>query len=450
MDLMKSAVNRAISLTYTHAIYFVGFLNSFNVIRFASIVVLFNFVLIKRFVLLALDLIFNKPHKKDGLLYTAVPSSPTSGYLESINPFPDDLIYRYNNPCGVEGYDYQPNYLSYKNLRIHYIDISPSAPSRKNTKRDKTLLFVHGNPSWSFLFRHVIDSLDRKNEYRLVAIDLPGFGKSDRLKYEELYNVWLHLGTIWEVIQQLDLKGLVLVGHDWGAVLVLHLIGILSPKEIEDRISGLVVLDGGLPPHPYPSEISFPQILFIYLWFLTIQLFGSYTPLSLSLRILPPHTFSQSLANKYTAHTTPFNSRGGVVSFAKSHPLPFLYDLVEVDAEDEGEVASFGLVQLMVESFMVLKSWVPGLTDVIKNNEGIVRLSNFAGEKIKRESVKCLVMYGELDELLKGLGEAVGKKLKSEEGELVRVRRVPRAGHHSPEDNPGYVSDCIENFVKDL
>ncbi|MGD2121188.1 MAG: alpha/beta fold hydrolase [Gemmatimonadota bacterium] len=107
--------------------------------------------------------------------------------------------------------------------KIHYIDEGEGAP----------ILFLHGNPTWSFLYRGLVIRL--RKQFRCIAPDLPGFGLSDHpLDYR--YTPEEHAGAITEFVQRLDLQGLTIMGHDWGGP-----IGMRVAVEEKDRVTGLVM-----------------------------------------------------------------------------------------------------------------------------------------------------------------------------------------------------------------
>jgi len=107
--------------------------------------------------------------------------------------------------------------------RIHYVDEGEGAP----------ILFLHGNPTWSFLYRGIIIRL-RKN-FRCIAPDLPGFGLSHHPR-EFRYTPEEHAQTIQELVAGLDLQNLTLMGHDWGGP-----IGMAVALHDTDRIRALVM-----------------------------------------------------------------------------------------------------------------------------------------------------------------------------------------------------------------
>ena len=108
---------------------------------------------------------------------------------------------------------------------VHFVDHGP--------ERARPALFVHGNPTWSFLWRKVIAGLP---ELRCIAPDLLGFGLSDRLARLEDHSVERHAAAVAELVTALDLRDLVLVGQDWGGP-----IGVLAASLVPDRIAAVVL-----------------------------------------------------------------------------------------------------------------------------------------------------------------------------------------------------------------
>ncbi|HUF76697.1 MAG TPA: alpha/beta fold hydrolase [Longimicrobiales bacterium] len=87
--------------------------------------------------------------------------------------------------------------------RVHYIDEGAGKP----------ILFLHGNPTWSFLYRGIVIRLKRR--YRCVAVDYPGFGLSERPESYD-YTPAEHAGVVRELVHELDLSELTIMGQDWG------------------------------------------------------------------------------------------------------------------------------------------------------------------------------------------------------------------------------------------
>ena len=111
--------------------------------------------------------------------------------------------------AAFEGYPYVSNFIQIRGSTIHYIDC------REIENSEIVFLFLHGNPTSSYLWRNIIPYL--KNYGRCIAPDLIGFGKSDKPDIE--YSFQDHLTYVKEFIHQLDLRNIILIVHDWGGAI---------------------------------------------------------------------------------------------------------------------------------------------------------------------------------------------------------------------------------------
>ena len=110
---------------------------------------------------------------------------------------------------------------------------------------DQTLLCVHGNPTWSFYWRGVIERF--ADQRRVIAVDHLGCGRSDKPSQSEFsYTLASHRDNLVALIDSLDLKRITLVAHDWGGA-----IGLTSLLERRDRFERIVLLNTGAFPPPY-------------------------------------------------------------------------------------------------------------------------------------------------------------------------------------------------------
>jgi haloalkane dehalogenase len=113
-------------------------------------------------------------------------------------------------------------------LRIAYVDEGEGRP----------LLMLHGEPTWSYLFRKMIPPL-REAGYRCVAVDYPGFGRSDKPVDDRWYSYDRHTEVVGAMMEQLDLRDVVLVGHDWGGP-----VGVRLAVEAQaERFDRFVLID---------------------------------------------------------------------------------------------------------------------------------------------------------------------------------------------------------------
>ena len=133
----------------------------------------------------------------------------------------------------LEGFPYAPNYLQVGDIRLHYIDEGP--------RDGETLLLIHGEPTWSYLFRKMIPVFTGAG-YRVVAPDLVGFGRSDKFAEEDAYSYPMQIEHMLELVRALDITGITFFGQDWGG-----LIGLRVVAAAPDRFARVVVSNTGLP-----------------------------------------------------------------------------------------------------------------------------------------------------------------------------------------------------------
>jgi tRNA(adenine34) deaminase len=148
----------------------------------------------------------------------------------------------------LPGYPWAPHYVqdlpSLAGLRMHYLDEGPrDAPL--------TWLCLHGNPSWSYVYRRMIPVFVASGG-RVVAPDLVGFGKSDKPKREAAHGFEWHRQVLLEFVERLDLRDIVLVVQDWGGLL-----GLTLPMEDPDRYRGLLVMNTALGTGDAPLSPGF-------------------------------------------------------------------------------------------------------------------------------------------------------------------------------------------------
>ncbi len=137
-----------------------------------------------------------------------------------------------NRFSNLPDYPFVPHYLNVgNNLRMHYVDEGDG----------DIILLLHGEPSWSFLYRKMIPVLVNGG-YRCIAPDLIGFGKSDKLTDRKNYTYASHLEWLKDFILQLDLNNITLFCQDWGGLL-----GLRFVVEMEERFSRVIAANTILP-----------------------------------------------------------------------------------------------------------------------------------------------------------------------------------------------------------
>ena len=133
----------------------------------------------------------------------------------------------------LPGYGFARNYLldlpGYDGLRLHYVD--------EGNRDAKTFLCLHGEPTWSYLYRRMIPVFVNAG-HRAVAPDFFGFGKSDKPVDDAVYTFEFHRAMLVEFIERLNLQNIVLVCQDWGGLL-----GLTLPPQMPERFSGLLIMN---------------------------------------------------------------------------------------------------------------------------------------------------------------------------------------------------------------
>ena len=126
-------------------------------------------------------------------------------------------------------FPYEARYAQAGDVRLHYVDEGPrDAPP---------LLMLHGNPTWSYMYRRPIELLSARG-HRCVAFDHMGFGRSDKPAEPRRYVLANHVANAVALIDELDLRDVTLVMHDWGGP-----IGLGAALERRDRIRALVAMN---------------------------------------------------------------------------------------------------------------------------------------------------------------------------------------------------------------
>ncbi len=146
---------------------------------------------------------------------------------------PDDRF------AGLPDFPFAPHYAQVADgeggeLRVHYLDEGPADAA--------PVLLMHGEPSWCFLYRHMIPVLVAAG-HRVVAPDLVGFGRSDKPTEQSDYTYARHVAWMREALfDRLDLRDITLFGQDWGS-----LVGLRVAAENEERFARIVIANGFLP-----------------------------------------------------------------------------------------------------------------------------------------------------------------------------------------------------------
>ncbi len=126
---------------------------------------------------------------------------------------------------GITDYPFTPHYSQVGPIRFHYLDEGP--------RNGQVILLLHGEPSWSYLYRKMIPILTSA-KLRVIAPDLPGFGRSDKPSMKEDYSFQNHNDWMLSFLKNLGLSNMTLLGQDWGGAIGLRIAS--QEPDIFDRI----------------------------------------------------------------------------------------------------------------------------------------------------------------------------------------------------------------------
>jgi len=148
--------------------------------------------------------------------------------------------------ANLPGYPFAPHYVELADgeggtLRVHHLDEGPRGA--------RPVLLLHGEPTWSYLYRKMIPGLVAGG-HRVLAPDLVGFGRSDKPARKSDYSYVRHVGWMRAWAQQLDVSGAVFFGQDWGS-----LIGLALVAQEPARFRGVVIANGALPDPAHPERM---------------------------------------------------------------------------------------------------------------------------------------------------------------------------------------------------
>ena len=200
---------------------------------------------------------------------------------------------------------FEPRFLEAGECRLHYVDEGP--------RDGAPVLFLHGNPTWSYFWRRPIAELSARG-HRCVTLDHMGFGRSDKPARLSAYSLRRHVDNAIALIDELDLDEVTLVAHDWGGP-----IGLGAMVERRERLSRLVLMNtwawelpSFLPPflREFRSE-GLGEILI-----LAGNLFVESIPSAMARREPNP-----VMMEAYRAPFPDYWSRAGILAFLREIPL---------------------------------------------------------------------------------------------------------------------------------
>jgi haloalkane dehalogenase len=243
-------------------------------------------------------------------------------------------------------YDFEPHYMDVDALRMHYVDEGP--------RDGPVVLLLHGEPSWSYLYRHMIPPL-RDAGFRVIAPDLIGFGKSDKPVEKSDYSYAGHVAWMKSFIEALELQEITLFCQDWGS-----LIGLRVAAENEQRFARIALGNGGMPTGDQEMPKAFKA------W----QKFARFSPWFPIGKLIQKATTTELSDAIVAAYDAPFPS-AKYKAAARAFPL-----LVPTTPDDPASEATRA-------AWKVFRQWTKPFLTTFSNRDPITR----GGEKVWQETV---------------------------------------------------------------
>ena len=278
----------------------------------------------------------------------------------------------------LPGFPYKPNYTEINGARMHYLDEG----------QGELILCLHGEPSWCYLYRKFLPVLTP--EYRVVAPDFFGFGRSDKFTKISDYTFEMHLNSLLTFIDQMQLTDITVVVQDWGGLLGLSAVGARP-----ELFSRLVIMNTFLPVGKRAMPPAFKA------W----KAFAKYTPILPVGRIIKQATYQPLEKKIKAAYDAPFPSEKYKAG-ARAFPL-----IVPASPDDPG-------VPEMQRAREVLSQW----------------------EK------PALVMWSDKDPIMRGADKFFNGTIPSRK-DMPKIT-IRDAGHFLQEDKGEEIAQHILAFMK--
>ena len=284
-------------------------------------------------------------------------------------------------------YDFQSKYLSLGSVQMHYVDqcaaAEPVAP----------ILMVHGNPTWSFLYRRQIEQFSHR--YRTIAVDHVGCGLSDK-PVDYSYCLETHIANLCALIDELNLEKIVLMAHDWGGA-----IGLGALLKRRERFKSIVLFNTGAFPPPYiPLRIRacrWPLIGKV-----GVQGFNMFAKAAITMATEQPGGLPSEIAEGFLAPYDTWANRMAIYQFVKDIPLSERHPTWSVLSEIEKGLDS--LSDWPIQLIWGMKDWC------------------FRPECLRRFQ---------------------------QHWPQARVKEIGTAGHYVLEDAPDQVLDIVNQFLQE-
>jgi pimeloyl-ACP methyl ester carboxylesterase len=217
----------------------------------------------------------------------------------------------------ADEYPFESHFVDVDGQQIHYIDEGEG----------ETILCVHGNPTWSFAWRKVVQHLSSR--YRVIAIDHLGCGLSGKPAGHR-YSLAGHISNLQSLVTQLDLNRVTLFAHDWGGA-----IGMGVAGKLPDRFARFVLFNtAAFRSQRIPLRIAVCRIPFLGTF--ALQGLNAFSRAALTMAVEKSERMTPAVKRGYLAPYNSWANRAAVNAFVKDIPLrpshPSWQTLVDVEA----------------------------------------------------------------------------------------------------------------------
>ncbi len=326
------------------------------------------------------------------MMYVILGQAPTRWKANKAKMTPDE---RFDN---LPDYPFKPNYKDVLGYQAHYLD--------EGSKDAPAVLLLHGQPSWSFLYRKMITPLTDAG-FRVIVPDLIGFGKSEKPLSTKDHNYQMHIDTMTELVKQLDLKDMVFFGQDWGG-----LIGLRVVANEPDRFNSIVLSNTGLPyAKGLKGWLGYP-LFKLAVW-----------------REGKPDTIADKSGFRFTRW----------VAWAATTPKFDLDSLFQTSTTlklTDAELAAYN-APFPDESYMsAIRKFPSMVPSHLRQNAVVMR------EVFEKWEKPFITSFSDSDPVTKGMDVIWQKKVPGAKGQNHRV--IPGGNHFIQEDNPAELVDAIK------
>ncbi|KAI8821642.1 Alpha/Beta hydrolase protein [Fimicolochytrium jonesii] len=386
-----------------------------------------------------------------GSIYSTASAAPA--YLPKINKY---AIIRTSDASFEpikELFPFQPKYFKLGSLRIHYIDEGTresSSPPGGATKQ-KVVVLVHGALTWMYMYRKVIRQLVDAG-LRVIAIDLPGHGKSDKIPMSGAALIQIQVAAIRSLLNRFSNPDLdvTLVAHGTGGTVVG--IALAEMGDFGSNLSRLVFVNTFLPPHQ--EECSGREIETLLIARSLFYTFRTFVKPSTMIRCATAFSSSSRLtigeARGYDVPYPTVSHAHAVKTLPSALPLPLFSD---------------PLILRIRELFPFFAHRTPLISPLLANNQSVevetekakLFLTDYARRVARRwvdgklvvttpttsgANHRALVIWGTRDRCWSGLGKWFANLMGA------RLVTIDSAGHYVPEDDPEALAQCLLEFIQ--